>query len=44
MLPPPDQEVKTVVVREKMTAREMVDALRADGWEVTCFRTTTEEL
>ena len=41
---PPDQEVKTVVVREKMTARQMVDALRADGWEVTCIRTTTEEL
>lgn len=34
----------TVVVREKMTAKQMVDALRADGWIVTCKRTITEEL
>lgn len=33
-----------VVVREKMTAKQMVDALRAEGWTVTCTRTITEEL
>ena len=46
--PAPDPEPKTkapaVVVREKMTAKQMVDALRAEGWTVTCYRTITEEL
>lgn len=41
---PPDQKVKTVVVRETMTDQEMVDTLRAKGWTVTCERTITERL
>ena len=39
-----DKASKPVVVKEKLSAQQMVDALRADGWEVTCFRTVTEEL
>lgn len=38
------KEIKNVVVRETMTDKQMVDALRAHGWEVTCTRTITEEL
>lgn len=38
------KEIKNVVVRETMTDKQMVDALRARGWEVTCTRTITEEL
>lgn len=37
------QETKTVVVRETLTDEQMVQALRARGWEVTCKRTITEE-
>lgn len=35
---------QTVVVRETLTDQQMVEALRARGWEVTCKRTITEEL
>lgn len=38
------KEIKTVVVRETLTDEQMVQALRARGWEVTCKRTITEEL
>lgn len=38
------KEIKNVVVRETMTDKQMVDALRAHGWEVTCKRLITEEL
>lgn len=40
----PKKEASNVVVREKMTAQQMVDALRAEGWIVTCTRTITQEL
>lgn len=33
-----------VVVRETLTDEQMVMALRAHGWEVTCRRTITQEL
>lgn len=42
--PEPKTTPPAVVVREKMTAKQMVDALRAEGWIVTCTRTITEEL
>lgn len=35
---------KTVVVRETLTDKQMVDLLREHGWIVTCTRTITEEL
>lgn len=35
---------QTVVVRETLTDQQMVEALRARGWEVVCKRTITEEL
>lgn len=38
------KEIKNVVVRETLTDEQMVQALRARGWEVTCKRTITEEL
>lgn len=38
------KETKNVVVRETLTDEQMVQALRARGWEVTCKRTITEEL
>lgn len=38
------KEIKNVVVRETQTDEQMVQALRARGWEVTCKRTITEEL
>ena len=38
------KEIKNVVVRETLTDEQMVQALRAHGWEVTCKRTITEEL
>ena len=41
---PAKEQTKNVVVRETMTDKQMVDALRARGWEVTCTRTITEEL
>lgn len=41
---PPKEQTKTVVVRETLTDEQMVQALRAHGWEVTCKRTITEEL
>lgn len=33
-----------IVVRETLTDEQMVMALRAHGWEVTCRRTITQEL
>ena len=33
-----------IVVREVLTDAQMVEALRAHGWQVTCTRTVTEEL
>lgn len=41
---PTKEQTKNVVVRETMTDKQMVDALRARGWEVTCTRTITEKL
>lgn len=41
---PAKEQTKTVVVREALTDEQMVQALRARGWEVTCKRTITEEL
>ena len=35
---------QTVVVRETLTDKQMVDLLREHGWTVTCYRTITEEL
>lgn len=42
--PAPAQESKPVVVCETLTDKQMVEALRAHGWTVTCTRKTTEEL
>lgn len=39
-----DQPKTTVVVRETLTDKQMVDLLREHGWTVTCYRTITEEL
>ena len=39
-----EEQTKTVVVRETLTDKQMVDLLRAHGWEVTCKRIITEEL
>lgn len=41
---PADEPKKTVVVRETLTDKQMVDLLREHGWTVTCYRTITEEL
>lgn len=41
---PAKEQTKNVVVRESLTDEQMVQALRAHGWEVTCTRTITEEL
>lgn len=41
---PTEEQPKTVVVREKLTDKQMVDLLREHGWTVTCYRTITEEL
>lgn len=41
---PAKEQTKNVVVRETLTDEQMVQALRARGWEVTCKRTITEEL
>ena len=38
------EQTKTVVVRETLSDEQMVQALRAHGWEVTCKRTIAEEL
>lgn len=38
------KEIKNVVVRETLSDEQMVQALRAHGWEVVCKRTITEEL
>lgn len=38
------EQPKTVVVRETLTDKQMVDILRQHGWTVTCTRTITEEL
>ena len=38
------EQTKKVVVRETLTDEQMVQTLRARGWEVTCKRTITEEL
>ena len=35
---------QTVVVRETLTDKQMVELLREHGWEVTCKRVVTEEL
>lgn len=40
----PEGSVVRVAVREKLTDEQMVMALRANGWTVTCTRTITEEL
>lgn len=37
-------EPQKIVVREALTDKQMVMALRAHGWTVTCTRTITEEL
>lgn len=37
-------ELQSVVVRETLTDEQMVMALRAHGWTVTCTRTITQEL
>lgn len=37
-------QTQTVVVRETLTDKQMVDLLREHGWTVTCYRTITEEL
>lgn len=41
---PTEEQPKTVVVRETLTDKQMVDLLREHGWTVTCYRTITEEL
>lgn len=41
---PAKEQTKNVVVHETLTDEQMVQALRAHGWEVTCKRTITEEL
>ncbi|WP_406039172.1 hypothetical protein [Succinimonas sp.] len=41
---PTEEQPKTVVVRETLTDKQMVDTLREHGWTVTCYRTITEEL
>ena len=41
---PAKEQTKKVVARETLTDEQMVQALRARGWEVTCKRTITEEL
>lgn len=38
------EQTQTVVVRETLTEKQMVDLLREHGWTVTCYRTITEEL
>lgn len=38
------EQTQTVVVRETLTDKQMVDLLREHGWTVTCYRTITEEL
>lgn len=38
------EQPKRIAVRETLTDEQMVAALRAHGWEVTCKRTITEEL
>ena len=38
------EQPKTVVVRETLTDKQMVELLREHGWEVTCRRVVTEEL
>ena len=38
------EQPKTVVVRETLTDKQMVELLREHGWEVTCRRIVTEEL
>ena len=40
----PAKTEKQIVVRETLTDAQMVEALRARGWQVTCTRTVTEEL
>ena len=40
----PAKTEKQIVVREKLTDAQMVMALRAHGWQVSCTRTITEEL
>lgn len=42
--PADGEPVKKVVVRETLSDEQMVMALRARGWEVTCRRTITQEL
>lgn len=41
---PTKEQTQTVVVRETLTDKQMVDLLREHGWTVTCYRTITEEL
>ena len=41
---PTKEQTKNVVAHETLTDKQMVQALRAHGWEVTCKRTITEEL
>lgn len=41
---PADNPEKKAVARETLTDEQMVMALRARGWEVTCRRTITQEL
>lgn len=40
----PAKAEKQIVVRETLTDAQMVMALRAHGWQVSCTRTVTEEL
>lgn len=42
--PAPLTQPKTILVRETLTDEQMVQVLRARGWEVTCRRTITQEL
>lgn len=42
--PAPLMKATTVVVRENLTDRQMVDLLREHGWTVTCERVVTESL